>query len=372
MRTVRQAPLSAGLAVAVVAALGITGCASASAPGAPKARASATRVVVSKARCAANRAAGTLTFLSAFGYDASAGILDVLAAKQLGYFSALCLNVDIVASSSAAVQGFELVSSGKATVTGKGSAADFLTAASAGANVVGVATFGDTSDYALLTQPSITNLRQLAGKTLAYHTTLPVAISEMLQRAGVDVSKVTQVNDTSYDPLLLAEGKFDALQAYRSNEPITLRAAHKAFREYVPSSYGVAGTFNVQLMNGTFVRQHAGAAADFLRAELHAFDYCVAHAQSCVAAEGAAASSAGITYDRTHNLAEWNFEAALAEQHRLPGAGVGVQTTAEWRPEAQALVQDHLLTKAPDLAKVENTTLTASLYRGAQLVWPGS
>ncbi|MGH9028203.1 MAG: hypothetical protein ACRDV4_01090, partial [Acidimicrobiales bacterium] len=36
-------------------------------------------------RCSANRGAGTVTYVSPFGYDASAGILDVFAAQKLGY-----------------------------------------------------------------------------------------------------------------------------------------------------------------------------------------------------------------------------------------------------------------------------------------------
>lgn len=362
--------LAAGLAMAAAAAAAALAGTAAIAP----ARAAAGdgrgsgRVLVSRARCAANRAAGPLTFVSAFGYDASAGILDVFAAQRLGYFSDLCLTVNIVASS---FDGFQLVAAGKATVTGEGSAADFLSLASGGADVVGVATFGDTSDYALLTRPAITNLRQLQGKTLAYHSIVPIAITEMLQKAGVDLAKVHLVNDTSYDPELLTQGKFDALQAYRSNEPITLRAAHKAFREYVPSSYGVRGTFNVQVMNGAFLRRHRQAAADFLRAELHAFDYCTVHARACIGMEQAAASAAGASYNVAHNLAEWNFEVALAERHRLPGKGVGVESRAEWQPEATALVQHHLVFKAPDLAKLEDTTLAASLYQGTTLRWPG-
>ena len=46
--------------------------------------------------CLANKAAGTVRFASPFGYDASAGIIDVYAALKLGYFADLCLKVDFV------------------------------------------------------------------------------------------------------------------------------------------------------------------------------------------------------------------------------------------------------------------------------------
>jgi len=326
------------------------------------------RTLASAARCARNRAAGPLTFVSPFSYDASAGIIDVVAAQHLGYFRDLCLTVHLVMSSYTPSQ---LVSTGTGTVTGEGSAADDLALAANGANLVAIATFGDTSDYALLTQTGITKLTQLAGKTVAYHTTMPVILTEMLRAAGVDISKLDEVNDISYNPDLLAEGRFAALQAYRSNEPITLRAEHLPFREYIPSQFGVKGTFNVQVVNRSFLARHPAAVADFLRAELHAFDYCGAHALECVRIEDAAAAAAGVTTDQAHNVAEWRFEYALAEQHTLPHSGVGVQSQAEWGPEARALAASGLVAHRPQLSASEDTSLAASLYHGTSLIWPG-
>ena len=310
-----------------------------------------------------------MTFVSPFGYDASAGIIDVVAAESLGYFRDLCVSVKLVMSSYSSNQ---LVSTGTGTVTGEGSAADDLVLVANGANLVSIATYGSTSDYALLTQPGITRLTQLEGKTVAYHTTMPVILTEMLQRAGVDVAKLNLVNDVSYNPDLLAEGKFAALQAYRSNEPITLRAQLQAFHEFIPSDFGVKGTFNAQVVNRSFLERHPATVADFLRAELHAFEYCGAHALRCVRIEDAAAASAGVGTDQSHNLAEWRFEYALAVDHTLPGQGVGVQSRAEWAPEVAALRSFGILRHVPPLATYEDTSMAASLYHGKQLVWPGT
>ena len=45
-------------------------------------------------RCEANKAAGTITYLSSFDFAASASIVDVLVAEQKGYFDDLCLDVN--------------------------------------------------------------------------------------------------------------------------------------------------------------------------------------------------------------------------------------------------------------------------------------
>jgi NitT/TauT family transport system substrate-binding protein len=326
------------------------------------------RAEISSAECAANRTAGTMTFLSPFGYDASAGILDVYAAVQLGYFRQLCLTVDFNPNASFAPVNPE-VSAGTATITGEGSAADELTDVANGTAVTAIATFGDTSDYALLTRSSITNLRQLQGKTLGYHAPFPVVLTEMLKKAGVDVAKVHEVNDTSFDPTVLIKGPYDALQAYQSNEPLTLQTDGyaKDFTEWKPSQFGVNGTFNVQVVNTRFLKEHPMAVQDFLRAELHGFDFCTANAKECI---GLAAKAAGKTYNVAHELAEWTLESALAAHHTLTGKGIGVQSFAEWTPELRAVVALKSAKRVPTLASTEDTRLAASLYNGKRLIWP--
>ena len=46
-------------------------------------------------RCAANKAAGTITYMSGYYWQASASILEVVAADQLDYFKDLCLDVQM-------------------------------------------------------------------------------------------------------------------------------------------------------------------------------------------------------------------------------------------------------------------------------------
>jgi NitT/TauT family transport system substrate-binding protein len=316
--------------------------------------------------CRANKAAGTVHFASPFGYDASAGIIDVYAAVKLGYFADLCLSVEFI-DVPIGESPYALVSAGSAQVSGEGSAADAIVQEGDGADFVGVATYGDTSDYALLTRPGITKLTQLEGKVLAYHTRLPVVLSEMLARAGVDASRVRMVDDQTYDPLLLENGSFAALQAYQSNEPITLRSAHEPFTMWTPAEFGISGTFNVQVVNRRFLSSHPSAAADFLRAEFKAFAYCTSRVSTCV---GYLAKAQGPSFNVAHGEAEWRVESALALGHHLPGAGIGVETTSEWAPEAKAVTRYGLLRTSVDLGALEDTTLAASLYRGTRLVWP--
>jgi NitT/TauT family transport system substrate-binding protein len=332
-------------------------------------RASARASTIPSAACARNKAVGPLTFISPFGFDASVGILDVFAAQSLGYFATECLTVHFVTNSYVAN---ELVSSGAGTITGEGSAADTMVDVANGSKFVGISTFGDTSDYAILTRKSITSLTQLEGKVLGYHAPIPVALTEMLKAAHVDIAKVEEVNDTSYDPTLLIHGRFDGLQAYQSNEPLTLKADGDKFNEFLPSSYGVSGTFNVQVVNQKFLAAHAAVVADFLRAELHAFNYCSIHVATCIGYEAADARAAGQPYEVAHETQEWNFEVGLVKDHTLSGKGIGTETVGEWAPERAAVVQAGLAKSSAIPTSVEDPSLVPQLYSGKTLIWPGN
>jgi putative hydroxymethylpyrimidine transport system substrate-binding protein len=346
----------------VLAASVCAGCSSSAPAGARGAAAS-----VGAARCSSNRSAGTVTYVSPFGFDASAGIIDVFAAQRLGYFADMCLKVDIVTDSH---QPYELVSSGTAQASNIGSAADDLGEVAGGANMVAVATYGDTSDYAILTRPPITSLAQLDGKSLAYHTTVPLMVLEMLRAGGADTSRIDMVESQDYDPNQLLQGREDALQAYQSNEPLTLRAEGARFNEFVPARFGIRGTFNVEVFNRGFLERHRSAATDFMRAQLHAFDYCSLHSARCVQIEEQYARGSGSEFPYEHELSVWKLELALAQDHTLPGRGVGVQSRAEWQPEASALLRYGILKSVPALSVWEDTSLVASIYRGKTLVWP--
>ena len=66
----------------------------------------------------------------------------------------------------------------------------------------------------------------------------------------------------------------------------------------------------------------------------------------------------------------WTFESHLITRHTLAGRGIGVQTSAEWAPEAAQLASFGVVKDVPPLAKAEDTALVAGLYRGKTLIWP--
>jgi NitT/TauT family transport system substrate-binding protein len=368
-------PGRARLAVAAVAALaalaaGATALGS-TAYGNATAHASA---LISKARCQRNAAAGTINFVSPFGYDASAGIIDAFMAQKLGYYKDLCLTVAFNASSFTSEQ---LVSSGQGQVTGIGGAAGAILSAASGANLTSVATYGNTDPSVIYAQASITNLKQLDGGTLGYHTNLTPAAVAMLTKAGANVSSIHLISLTSYDPTVVTRGQIDAATGFASNEPLQLKALGMKFNEYLPSQFGVKGTYNTMQFNTDFLRAHRAVVADFMRADLKALDYCLVHKVICVKymADLATAANQGQAFPYARELATWNWESRYIVNDHI--GGHGVQTVAEWKTEWQEVKKYGTLCGltasdvVPPITKVMDPTLVAGLYKGTNLIWPG-
>jgi ABC-type nitrate/sulfonate/bicarbonate transport system substrate-binding protein len=328
--------------------------------------ATGSKVLVSSSRCAGNRAAGTITYLTGFGWQASAGILDPIGAQAQGFYSALCLRVDLKPGNGDPTSSSQLVAAGRATVTELGSPSDAITAVAGGIPVDAIATYGNTTASTLLTMPSVTNLRQLDGKTIGYKGAMPPIITAMLEKAGVNVPSLKEVS-VGYDPTILPRGQVQGLTAYKSNEPIELRDDGYKFREWDPDSFGLRGAFNVFDVNRAWATAHPAAVEDFLRATFEAFHYCLSHATQCV--DSAAKYQTG--YPVQQNVQRWQVETGEVNRTLLAGHGVGYENQAQWEPEYHLLLADHLIKHPVQLTGIINATYVNAIYHSSALIWPG-
>ena len=317
---------------------------------------------ISAARCAQNKAAGKITFLSPFQYVASVGILDVLAAQQQGYFKALCLDVTVRPGGI----NTALVSSGKAQLGGVGGPSDTITAAANGAKIEGIATYGNTSAIELLTlaDSGINTLKDFEGKTLGYKGAMPPILKAMFAKAGVSNSKIKEIS-VGYDPTILSKGQVKALVGYKSNEQVTLQGMGVKLKIWDPQTYGLKSAFNTQIANTAFATAHPTAVEDFLRASYAGFAYCDAHLPTVLAYAKQLTGAAG--YDIAANTVRWRAESSLVRTTLLAGHGVGWQTTTQWQPELGYLEQFKLIPKAVDLVPLVNNRFNAAIYSGATL-----
>jgi len=324
--------------------------------------------LISKARCERNQSVGPITYISGYGYSASAGQLDVFLARELGYFDALCLNVKINAAGG---NGQLLVASGQAQFTALGSASDVMLAAANSRNLTAIATYGSTSPFSIFTNERIKTLKDLEGGRLGYFINItPVALA-MLDAAGVDSSKVQFIKMTSYDPTIVTRGQVDAIVGYASNQPQQLKAMGLPFNEFLPGDFGFTGTYNVMEVNRQFLNEHREIVADFMRATLKALEFCLSEQARCVDMlhQLAVANKQGSAFPREQLARTWQIE---SEWVRSSQAGPpGVQSVDAWRDEYQLALSYGGLKNPPAIDAMMDSELVASLYQAGVLIWPG-
>lgn len=322
---------------------------------------------ISAARCEANKAAGQITFLTSFAYAASAGILDVVAAKELGYFDALCLNVKIEPGST----NTQLVSANTAQIAGVGGASDVMVAIDNGANIYGIATYGNVGAIEVITMADsgIASLKDFEGKTVGYKGAVAPQFSAMFIDNGVDVNKINWVS-VGYDPTILPNGQVQGLGAYKSNEPRALEAMGHKVTEWDPDAYGIHSTFNTQIANKDFTKANPTAVQDFMRASLKAFNWINESDANLDQALGFAAKLSDAGYDVAKSKTRWQMEMKLIKASQPDGVGVGTETVAQWQTEADMLVRFNLVKSAPDVAGAIDTSVIDSIYSAGALVWP--
>jgi putative hydroxymethylpyrimidine transport system substrate-binding protein len=225
-RTDACSALTAAVLAVGVAACGSGGSAS-SAPASASASASAGggAGAISAARCAENKAAGKITYLSGYYFQSSASILEYVAASKLGYFSDECLNVALVPGSGDTAQESKLLASGQADV-GALAEQDLIQARANGIAVTGISSYSNAGLDVLMTNPDITKLTQLDGKLVGDKGYFPAAVEAMLIKAGVTFGSLHVVKE-GYDPTVLPRhaGGLEALTGFVSNEPNQLKAA---------------------------------------------------------------------------------------------------------------------------------------------------
>ncbi len=351
-------------ATALCAALVLAGCGGNDAPPPPESSSD----VISAERCEQNRAAGTITYLTSYDLGGGAGVLSEVAAKGLGLYDELCLNVDVRPKAD---NNAQMVSAGQAQIAGLGSAGDALSATANGAEIIGIGTFGNVGQVALATMSDgpIQTLEDLVGHTVGYKAAIPIQLQAMVEAVGVDFSQIDTVT-VGFDPRILPQGQVDAVQVYKDNEPAILESEGYDITVWDPASYGVQGTFSVTIANRQWAQNHPTAVEDFLRATYRAFDLMSTDEAVLDEALAYAESVSQAGFDIDHEKQRWTMSSELITANLLPGHGVGYQSAQLWQPEADALLTYGVIDEPVDVESAQTSTYVDAIYDGDELIWP--
>ena len=368
----RHHRLTRSAVVAAVLALGAAGCGSSSGSD-DSASAGSAGSAISAKRCAENKAAGKITYLSGYQFQSSASILEYVAAAKLGYFKDLCLTVDLKPGTGDTAQNTKLLASGQATVSAI-SEQDLIQAQANGIDIKGISSYSNAGLDILMTNKDITGLTQLDGKVVGHKGYVPATVEAMMVKAGVKWDSLKLVKE-GYDPSVLPrkQGGLEALTGFISNEPNQLKAAGKDVTVWKPVDYDIPSSIGAMAVNPAFAKAHPHAVEDVLRAALHAYEYCSsneAHISECV---GYAAKLSGPTYDKKLNATIWKTETQVVKENPTPGQPLGGIDPANVGKLVDMLHQFEIVPSSVTGTKAKgwfDTSFVKDIYADDKLVWP--
>ena len=326
-------------------------------------------------RCAANQAAGTITYMTGFDFAATASIVDVLVAKEKGYFDQMCLDVEITAGIS--VDNYPFLAANDAQFASAGSFSELVNYATTNeASFVALAIEGKTGiDALIVKEGQATTLEDLRGSTIGVKRAITTSVAAMLKQAGLTEGvDYTTVLIDGFDPKVHIEiPDIVGFPGYKSNEPLQLEAAGIPFTLFDPAEYAIPGSFGVLYTNGQFLAEHPVAAQDFVRASMMGLADAVADptAASDIALGFINASGNAMFLSPEGERARWGVESALVASTNTATA-LGVPEPALLTEEVTTYAGIGLFGgEVPDIAPFVNTDVIGSVYgQDRAVVWP--
>ena len=328
-------------------------------------------------RCAANEAAGTVTFLTGFDFAAAASIVDVIVADASGYYDELCLDVEIRPGFSAA--NYPQVASGTAEFASGGSFSEVVAFSAANdAEFVAATVEGRSAIDTLIVKAGLaTELADLAETTIGVKGKLPPSIDVMLRNDGlVEGEDFETVLLDGFDPIAhISIEAIAGLPGWKSNEVGALEREGIGVQLFDPLAFGVPGSFGVIFTSAAFVDEHPTAAQDFVRATARGLADAVADPTAAAeqAVELITASGNPNFLSEDGEVFRWETEAQLILDGTPEGMGLAVPDPAILQNELDAYSEVGLFGSetAPTATDYIADGLAASVYDASSVViWP--
>ena len=327
-------------------------------------------------RCAANEAAGTITYLTGFDFAATASIVDIIVAEAEGYYEALCLDVEITPSFSTA--NYPLVAENDAQFASGGSFSEVVAFADANdADFVVTAVEGPTAIDSLIVKPGVaTELGDLAGSTIGVKGKLPPSVAAMLATAGlVENEDYETVLLDGFDPTAhIAIESIDGFPGYKSNEPGALERAGIEFDLFDPLDYDIPGSFGIVYGNQQFIDEHPTAAEDFMRATMRGLADAIADPEAAANMAVELINSGGNPnfLSPEGEVFRWTTDAALISELTPAGTGFGVGNVDALQNELDTYAQVGLFGDAdtPTATDYLSDILDRIYDADAMVIWP--
>lgn len=242
---------------------------------------------------------------------------------------------------------------------------------------VAVAVLGHETDHSLLVldDSGINEIGDLAGKKIGIKTgegSAPPWLLAMLKNANLDFDKVELV-PVGYDPRVVlpdfGEGRVDALQVFRSNEPDTLERMGFKNKLFNPEDFDVRFLGQLYITHQDFVRDNPEMVRKFLRATMKAMEFIrdPANAQEVT---DIVMVYAGADADREHNQFIWQTEVQYVTAPSTEGVGIGYASDQEWQDMMDIMKEYGAIDKTIAVDQFWDPQFIESIYKDGQVIWP--
>jgi NitT/TauT family transport system substrate-binding protein len=327
-------------------------------------------------RCAANKAAGTILYLSSYDFAASASIVDVLVAAKNGYYKDLCLDVKV--KSSFSTDNYPQIAGDDAQFSSGGSFSEMVDFADANdAGFVALAVEGRTGIDALITKDgAVATLADIKGKKIGVKGAITPSVKAMLAKAGLVENKdYTTVLLDGFDPTVhIAVPDIVGFPGFKSNEPKQLDAKGIKYKLFDPSTDGIPGSFGIIYTNSRFMQQFPSAAQDFMRATMKGLADAIADPAGAakVAVDAINANGNALFLSPTGETARWGVESKLVNDAVTATAPLGLPLVDELKAEVATYASVGLFDgKTPDISTMVDPSVLKALYdTKGSLIWP--
>ncbi|MEM8904871.1 MAG: ABC transporter substrate-binding protein [Actinomycetota bacterium] len=333
-------------------------------------------VAIDADRCALNEAAGTMTYISSFDFAAAASILDVIVADAEGFFSEVCLDVEIVPGF--APSNGALVAEGQGQMSSAGSFAELVANnVNGGADLVAVAQYGKTAIEALVL-PADGPVdgadlgATLPGTTMGIKGDIPYSLQATLGILGVERGAFDELLLDGFDPVAHLDLGIDALPVYKSNEPGQLDAQGVGYQLIDPLDFDVPASFGVFFTSEGFLAEHPTAVQDFVRAAFRGFEFSVDDPETAVNHAFELIDAAGNPnfFSTEGEGFRWITESGIVAETTPAGEGVGLLAPDRLGAEIELLTDVGVFESVPDWESMLDASIAAELYDGDTLAWP--
>ncbi len=233
---------------------------------------------------------------------------------------------------------------------------------------VSVAVFGHEGDHALmvLEDSGIDDISDLEGKLVGYKGgEEPPWLLAMLVDADLTIDNVKLVQ-VGFDPRVLlpdyGEGRVDALQVFKSNEPDILTRQGYKVRVFKPEDYDVHFLGQTYVTHQDFVKNDPEMVRNFVRATMKGLDYALDPANKDEVTD-IIMKYAGADADRGHNEFIWQTEIQYVQSDTTKEVGLGYASDEEWQTMMDVMVSFGAIEKPLDVDRIWDPQFVESIYK---------